>query len=413
MDGIKNSYLSVCTEFQLPVNSYVLQVLQDTEGTTRDIVLKLTGNNRLREVQRLNDSDVFILSKTLRNNFTIKGLDLRYNSITDQGAAHLSDLIQENKALQSLDLMCNDIKADGAEVIAKSLQKNGTLKSLRMTGNKIGNKGGMHFASMLQVNTTLESLDLSDCDLDTQSLTAFSIVLTNNRSVRSINLSRPLLFSLQEETTVHTARMLVMNKSLRELHLGKHGMTDSGLERLCEALKLNATLSYLDLRCNRITRDGAKCLAEVLKQNSSLEILDLSSNRIEDDGAVYFSEALTRPECKLKALSIPFNNIGTVGLLSLSRAMKMNCCLTHIYIWGNKLEEPVCEAFSQLIQSGQLLEGHTDVSPYVVDGRMCLAEVFHGLRRHYYWTPSYGEDGDPACNAALALNTSLDDSESP
>ncbi len=41
-------------------------------------------------------------------------------------------------------------------------------------------------------------------------------------------------------------------------------------------------------------------------------------------------------------LSVTSNNIGKDGLMSLNEAMKVNSCLTHIYIWGNKLEEPVC-----------------------------------------------------------------------
>lgn len=44
------------------------------------------------------------------------------------------------------------------------------------------------------------------------------------------------------------ARMLVVNQTLRELHLGKHEMTDTGVERLCEALQVNKSLRYLDLR---------------------------------------------------------------------------------------------------------------------------------------------------------------------
>lgn len=49
------------------------------------------------------------------------------------------------------------------------------------------------------------------------------------------------------------AQMLVVNKTLRELHMGKHDMTDTGVERLCEALKLNASLRYLDLRWYTLT----------------------------------------------------------------------------------------------------------------------------------------------------------------
>ncbi|XP_067291564.1 leucine-rich repeat-containing protein 34 isoform X3 [Pseudorasbora parva] len=329
MVDIMNRYLSVCAEVQQPPNTCVLKVLEESS----DGSLKLAGNDQLNG-DRLTDDDVLVLSKTLVGNSAIKGLDLRYNCITDKGAVYVADLIQ-----------------------------------------------------------------------DTQSVLAFAIVLKNNRRIRAINISRPLIFSLQEETTVHMAQMLVVNKTLRELHMGKHGMTDTGVKRLCEALKLNTSLCYLDLRCNRITRDGAKCLSEVLKQNCYLEILDLSSNRIEDDGAVYLSEAIKLPDSKLKALSVTSNNIGKEGLMSLDEAMRVNSCLTHIYIWGNKLEEPVCMAFSRLITSGRLLEEHTDVSPYEVDGHVFLAEASHGLRRHYYWTSRYGEYGDSS-NSALALMAS-------
>ncbi|XP_073687071.1 leucine-rich repeat-containing protein 34 [Garra rufa] len=400
MEDLKSRYLSICAELQQPPNICVLEVFED--NISSDGFLKLTGNEQLKHGDRLSDDDMLVLSKTLEGNSAIKGLDLRCNSVTDEGAVYVAHLIQESESLQSLDLMCNNIEVDGAEVIAKSLHKNKNLKMLRMTGNKIGNKGAMQLAAMLQINTTLEEIDISDCDLATQSVIAFAIVLKNNRRIRAINLSRPLLFSLQEETTVHMAQMLVVNKTLRELHMGKHGMTDTGLERLCEALKLNISLRYLDLRCNRITRDGAKCLSEVLKQNPSLEILDLSSNRIEDDGAVYLSEAIKLPHSKLKALSVTSNNIGKQGLMSLNEAMKVNSCLSHIYIWGNKLEEPVCVAFSELMSSGRLLEEHTDVSPYEVDSHVFLAEASHGLCRNYYWTSRYGEDGDSS-NSALAL----------
>ena len=52
----------------------------------------------------------------------------------------------------------------------------------------------------------------------------------------------------QEEWAVHLSEMLAVNSSLVELHLGKMGMTDSGMERLTEGLQLNHSLRYLDLR---------------------------------------------------------------------------------------------------------------------------------------------------------------------
>ncbi|XP_076617946.1 leucine-rich repeat-containing protein 34 [Chaetodon auriga] len=387
-EKVSEFYAAVCAEHQIKINPDIVEMLEKTTVTEK-VTLKLTGNNRLRRIQRLDDKDVLVLSKCLRNNKCVTGLDVGYNNITDEGVVHLADLLQEDdSALLSLDLMFNNIQTDGAKVLADSLQCNSTLLSLRLSGNKIENRGAMHLASMLQVNNTLKELELAACDLATQSVIAFAIVLKSNTTLRSVDISRPLLFSHQEEWAVHFSEMLAVNSSLVELHLGKMGMTDTGMERLTEGLRLNRSLRYLDLRCNRVTRDGVRHLAEVLKRNQTLEIIDLSANRIEDEGARYLSEAVAWPGCVLRELSVSSNNIRTDGLLSLSRALKVNKSLSHIYIWGNHLEEPVCQAVRELIASGRLPPEQTDVSPYEVDGRVFLAEVFHSVRRHCYTTNS-------------------------
>ncbi|XP_074478524.1 leucine-rich repeat-containing protein 34 isoform X1 [Sebastes fasciatus] len=412
--NVSEFYAAVCAEHEIKINPHVLQVLQETT-VTESFTLKLTGKEHLRHVQRLDDKDIFALSKCLRNNKSVTGLDFRYNNITNEGVGHLVDLLQEDtSALHSLDLMSNDIQTDGAEVLAKSLQCNSTLLSLSLSGNKIENRGAMHLASMLQVNNTLKHLELADCDLATQSVIAFAIVLKSNKTLLSVDFSRPLLFSLQEEWATHFSEMLAVNSSLVELHLGKMGMTDTGMERLTEGLRLNHSLRYLDLRGNRVTRDGARHLVELLKKNPTLEVIDLSSNRIEDEGAVYLSEAVAWPGCALRELSVCSNNIRTEGLLSLARVLTVNTTLNHIYIWGNHLEEPVCLAFRELIASGRLPPDQTDVSAYEVDGRVFLSEVFHSLRKHYHSTNSSATDTsttsntatDPLTNHAAASRTS-------
>nr|XP_046227772.1 leucine-rich repeat-containing protein 34 [Scatophagus argus]XP_046227773.1 leucine-rich repeat-containing protein 34 [Scatophagus argus] len=383
-ENISEFYSAVCAEHGTKINPFILDVLENTVAA-ENVTLKLAGNNRSRLVQRLDDRDILALSECLKNYKCVTaGLDISFNNLTDEGVRYLADLLQEeSSALNAMDLMFNNIQTDGAQVLAESLQCNSTLLSLRLSGNKIENRGAMHLASMLQVNSSLEELELAACDLATQSVIAFAIVLKSNKTLRSVDISRPLLFSHQEEWAVHFSDMLMVNSSLVELHLGKMGMTDSGMESLTEGLRHNHSLRYLDIRCNRVTRDGVLHLAKLLKENPTLEIIDLSSNRIEDDGAVYLSEAITSPGCILKELSVSSNNIKTEGLLSLAQAMKLNTVLSHIYIWGNHLEESVCQAFRELIASGRLPPQQTDVCAYEVDGHVFLAEVFNSLRKHY------------------------------
>ena len=100
---------------------------------------------------------------------------------------------------------------------------------------------------MLQLNRSIVKLGLSSCDLDTDCLIAMSTVLHGNQSIQQLDLSRPLLHSNMEETTIHISKMLQVNSVLRELHLSKHGMTDTGVEWICRMLKENMALTHLDL----------------------------------------------------------------------------------------------------------------------------------------------------------------------
>uniref|UniRef100_A0A8D0FPY0 Leucine rich repeat containing 34 n=1 Tax=Strix occidentalis caurina TaxID=311401 RepID=A0A8D0FPY0_STROC len=394
-------YVLACQNLGRPEHPFIAHVLEEADKNdkiwTKGITLKIAGNNHLVPVQRITGDDLQVLASVLCNTVFITG-KLFLCSL-------LSDLFvpKENSTLRYLNLMFNDIGISGAELIAGALHRNETLVYLRMTGNKIGNKGGMSFASMLEINSTLEKLDLGDCDMGMQCLIAIATALTHNKSVKAINLNRPLLYSQEEETTVHVALMLKSNSSLVELHLCKHEMKNFGVDRLCEALYENSSLRYLDLSCNKITHDGVKFLGELLKRNQTLEILDLNANRIEDDGANYLSEALALYNRTLTALSVVSNNISGKGLVALSSAMKTNIELSYIYIWGNKFDEATCVAFSELIQMGRLKPNCTDVEPYEVDGHVYLAELSHGLQKHYYWTPSCGEETNQDANASLAI----------
>ncbi|XP_021250272.1 leucine-rich repeat-containing protein 34 isoform X5 [Numida meleagris] len=362
---LHQQYLQACQNLSQPENHFVARMLQeadksDNSGWAKGITLKIAGNNRLVPVQRVTDEDVQVLASVLCSAVFVTGLDLKYNMLTDVGVKHVAAFLQENSTLRYLNLMFNDIGTSGAELIANALR-------------------------------------------GTQCLIAIASVLTQNKAVKAINLNRPLLYSQEEHTTVHIALMLRNNSSLVELHLCKHEMKSFGVERLCEALYENCSLRYLDLSCNKITRDDVKFLGELLKQNQTLEILDLNSNRIEDDGAIYLSEALALYNRTLKALSVVSNNISGKGLVALSQSMKINMELSYIYIWGNNLDEAACVAFSELIQAGRLKPNCTDVEPYEVDGHAHLAELSHGLKKHYYWTPSYGQGKNAAANASLAI----------
>ncbi|XP_045053729.2 leucine-rich repeat-containing protein 34 isoform X3 [Desmodus rotundus] len=405
--SLQEHYNSLCMEKSQKTNPFLLHVLQGVDEEIRKgaegITLNMAGNAHSVPVERVTGEDFWILSKILEKNPYINGLDVRYNFISDVGAYYAARLLQKQRSLIYLNVMFNNIGPKGGELIAKALHKNTTLKYLRMTGNKVENEGGMFFAAMLQINSSLEKLDLGDCDLGMQSVIAFATALTQNQTIKGINLNRPILYGEQEESTVHLGHMLKENHRLVELYVSKHDVRSSGLKQLCDALYLNKSLRYLDVSCNKITRDAIISLADVLKSNTTLEVIDLSFNRIENVGAKKLSETLASHNRSLKALSVVSNSIEGEGLVALAQSMNTNHTLSNIYIWGNKFDEATCVAYSDLIQMGRLKPDNTDVEPYVVDGHAYLAEVSNGLKKYYYWTPTYGDACSLSSNAGFSL----------
>eukprot|EP00079_Xenopus_tropicalis_P036108 XP_017949879.1 PREDICTED: leucine-rich repeat-containing protein 34 isoform X2 [Xenopus tropicalis] len=88
-------YTEVCSEQNQPINPFIAEILSQTEEQELyTSTLKLCGNNRLVQVQRVSDEDFLVLAQVLSKNSFITNLDLRYNRVTDNGAAHIATFLQ-------------------------------------------------------------------------------------------------------------------------------------------------------------------------------------------------------------------------------------------------------------------------------------------------------------------------------
>lgn len=116
-------------------------------------------------------------------------------------------------SLACLNLGYTDIGTKGVEALAAALQLNKSVTNLQLNGCKLGRKGGIAIASMLQINPRIHTLGLRAADLDADSIIAMATVLQANRALTHVDLSRPLIYTLQEEPTVHISRMLRVCKN--------------------------------------------------------------------------------------------------------------------------------------------------------------------------------------------------------
>lgn len=381
----RERYVQISNEKNIEINTELVHILKQEENNyiedTNTFELKLHANKKTdrNEMYRkkINATDVEILCITLTGNIYITELDLGYNAIQDAGGIIIGKFLEDTTTLGSLNLSYNDICARGAGAIAKGLQLNFSLKVLKLDGNKIGIYGGLAIAGTLQVNETLEEIYINNTEQGTQSLIAFTTVLKFNTFLKVFDIGRPILYSQQEETTVHFAKMLEVNYTLTDIHLSKHGIRNFGAERLVEHLIYNRALIVLDLSCNSISRDGMKHISIFLESNPPLQLLNLGYNRAEDDGAIFLSNALARDNHSLLTLVLCSNSLTDKGLCALAKCLDTNKTLKQLYIWGNKIETKASKAFLDLTEGDnpRLAPDDTDVRGYIVDDVPYLARV--------------------------------------
>ncbi|KAF9176758.1 hypothetical protein BGZ50_009716 [Haplosporangium sp. Z 11] len=263
-----------------------------------------------------------LLADALKTNSTLTTLDLRNNSIGDNGAQALSEALKINSTLTTLDLSANSIGDNGAVALSEAFKTNSTLITLDLSANSIGDNGAQMLSEALKTNLTLTTLNLRNNSIGPNGAQALSETLKSNSTLTALELQYN---SIGDNGAQVLAEALKTNSTLTTWDLSANSIGDNGAQALFEALKTNSTLTTLNLRNNSIGSKGAQALSEALKVNSTLAALDLRNNSIEDNGAQALSEAI-KASSTLTNLALHFNSIGPNGALALSEARKTTRC---------------------------------------------------------------------------------------
>ena len=110
---------------------------------------------------RMLGNGVLWLAEELRNDTTVRSLDLSSNNIRHAAANALASALEVNTTLGSLELSHNNLLGNGAQTLAASLQNSKSLTRLGLKSNGIGATGAAALAVALASNRcSLTSLNL-------------------------------------------------------------------------------------------------------------------------------------------------------------------------------------------------------------------------------------------------------------
>ncbi|KAH9260100.1 hypothetical protein BASA81_001872 [Batrachochytrium salamandrivorans] len=130
----------------------------------------------------------------------------------------------------------------------------------------------------LAINTSLVSVDVSWNLLDELSVELLGRMLTTNRSIKTLDLTSSL-GRYPSQAAESLGRALLVNTSLKGLHLGRNSWTDEHIYVFCNlGLQYNHTLEVLNLFRNELGDGGVDCLVQAVNRNHRLVQVDLVMN---------------------------------------------------------------------------------------------------------------------------------------
>jgi Ran GTPase-activating protein (RanGAP) involved in mRNA processing and transport len=330
-----------------------------SEGEYATLGELLKNNSTLKELNLnnivLGDEGLEALGSGLSNNRSLKVLTLCWGNVSDYGLKAFAPSLAENKDLFALSFYGCNIGDEGAKALGASLAHNRSLRVLNLSQNSISDEGLIALSSFVTSNRKLKGLHLSTNHIGDQGVEALvsALLLTPSRSrLRSLSLDGNTRISVQGFRAI--TRILRSRKcTLDDLNLDRIiNIGEEGRKILGSGLSSNKSLLTLSL-CNASINDiGMRNLVAGLVSNTSLQALDISSNTsITAAGLSHFKQYFEAPTCSLQFLGIYSMNIGEEGALALVDALTHNKSLKELKMWRDisGITRTGWKAFSKLL----------------------------------------------------------------
>ncbi|KAM3909975.1 NACHT, LRR and PYD domains-containing protein 12-like [Leptodactylus fuscus] len=309
--------------------------------------------------------DCTVLAFIMETCTNIEGLSISGCSLDTEGLERLVPVLHN---LQILSFAYNRLPDTSCTQLASVIRNNRSLKILDLSYNRLS---GPHFSDVMAALSSpacrIEELRLAGNDLPDTSCTQLASIIRNNRSLKMLDLSGNYLSGPHFSDVV--AALSSPSCRIERLYLGKNNLPDTSCTQLASGIWHNRSLKILDLSNNRLSgphfsdlmaalsspacRIQEFCLrsnnlpdtsctqlASVIRNNQSLKKLDLSSNRLSGPHFSDLMAALSSPACRIQELHLGKNNLPDTSCTQLASGIRNNQSLKILDLSNNRLSGP-------------------------------------------------------------------------
>ncbi|HJD64690.1 MAG TPA: ankyrin repeat domain-containing protein [Rickettsia endosymbiont of Diachasma alloeum] len=298
----------------------------------------------------------------------IEGLDLSYNTLTDDDLKGLSTMFHVQR-LAYLDFSDNDLGNSIEDV--KQLIGNG-VETLKINDIGADNAQLSNIVRYLKGNNNLINLDVADLDSEAISMsqdtaTRIAEYLEDNTTLEYLSLVNAKIDDL---AAIFLSGGLDRNQGLRELILTNNLITNVGASNIASTFR-NNNLVKIDLSGNPLGITGVDSVVRAAHDNDQIQELSLINVGLEYNPKVSNDQmleimSLLFSNPNLRKVNIAENDIGDGALRKIFSTLKDNIdtsTLEELSLAGNKIDVGVTD-LSMYIIAG-LIKDYISCSKYL------------------------------------------------
>ena len=251
----------------------------------------------------------------------------------------LADALRSNTSLIRLDLRLSSLGESGTiAVLGDVLSRHRRLRSLNLTGTGLTDTGLCALLAALSTNRKLTDLDVGFNDFTTGSgcLALADTLCSRRPPLRRLRM-REGGITWSTSTVAPFFQCAARSPRIRCLDMSGNILGDDGVSQLSEAMLVNRTLRELHIEHCRFGYRGCRALARALRSNDALRSLQMSRNWAVGDAG--FSEIVGALRYNRAVISLGANQcrVGNVGLGHLLDALRHNVTVTLVKLCYNDI----------------------------------------------------------------------------
>ncbi|XP_077321214.1 NACHT, LRR and PYD domains-containing protein 3-like isoform X1 [Lithobates pipiens] len=335
-------------------NNQTLRILSlsynNLEGPHFSDLMAALTTSRIEELRLVNthltDSSCPHLTSGIRNNQTMRTLNLSYNNLDGCNFSDLMEALTTSR-IEELHLYNNGLTDSSCPHLAIGIRNNQTMRTLDLSHN---NLQGPHFRDLMEALTTsqIEKLHLGRNQLTDTFCPHLASGIRNTKTLRTLNLSRNNL----EGPHFSDLTAALTTSRIEKLHLYDKHLTDSSCPHLASAIRNNQTLRILDLSMNIVEGPYFRDLMEALT-TSRIEELHLDRNHLTDSSCTHLASGI-RNNQTLRTLNLNENNLGGPHFSDLMAALTTSR-IDELHLSDNHLTDSSCPHLASGIRNNQTL----------------------------------------------------------